>query len=99
MEQLLLALAAHFIGDFAFQNKWMATEKGKSWEINFYHVATYTATFILFGVGLSLLSLGIIFATHFFIDPLKERWKVVKYVWQDQVLHIAVIIFVLLVTK
>lgn len=99
MHQLLLALAAHFVGDFPFQNQWMAMEKGKNWEVNFYHAATYTATFILFNVGLSYLSLGIILTTHFFIDPLKARWGIVKYIWLDQLLHFAVIFFVLFVTK
>lgn len=99
MQQLLLALAAHFVGDFDFQGKWMAEKKGKSLEVNFYHVATYTAVFVLINIGLSLLSLGIIFVTHFIIDLLKERWRIVKYTWLDQLLHIAVIGFVLLVTK
>ena len=45
---LLIWLACHFVGDFAFQSTWMSIEKGKSWEVNFYHCATYTATFILF---------------------------------------------------
>jgi len=40
---LLIWLACHFVGDFAFQSTWMSVEKGKSWEVNFYHCATYTA--------------------------------------------------------
>ena len=48
IQMLLVWLACHFVGDFAFQSTWMSVEKGKSWEINFYHCATYTATFILF---------------------------------------------------
>ncbi len=32
---LLIWLACHFVGDFAFQSTWMSTEKGKSWEVNF----------------------------------------------------------------
>jgi hypothetical protein len=99
MEQFLVLLACHFIGDFALQNKWMSNNKGKSWEINFYHVAVYTAVFVLFGGGLSFLSLGIIFITHFFIDPLGARWGFVKYIWLDQLLHLLVLLFVFLITK
>jgi hypothetical protein len=99
MHQLLLALAAHFIGDFPFQSEFLAMGKGKSWELNFYHAAIYTATFLLLPVGLSPLSLGIILVTHNFIDPMKARYGFVKKIWQDQLLHLAVIAFVLLVTK
>ena len=99
MEQFLLLLACHFVGDIALQNQWLAEGKAKSWEINFYHVAVYTSIFILFGTGLSLPSLAIIFVTHFIIDPLKSRYGIIKHVWQDQILHILVLIFVFLVTK
>ena len=99
IQLFIWVLAVHFVGDFAFQSQWMSIEKGKSWEVNLYHAATYTATFVLFGPTLSLLSFFLIFASHFVIDPLKSRYGIVKYIWQDQLLHIAVIIFVLLVTK
>ncbi|MFA5069930.1 MAG: DUF3307 domain-containing protein [Patescibacteria group bacterium] len=99
MPQLLLALAAHFIGDFPFQPEFLAMGKGKSWELNFYHAAVYTATFLLVPVGLSPLSLGIILVSHFFIDPCKARYGWVKKIWQDQLMHMIVIAFVLLVTK
>lgn len=99
MEQFLLLLACHFVGDFAFQSEWLSNNKGKSWEMNFYHVATYTAVFVLFGGGLSLLSLGIIFVSHFLIDPLSSRWGIVKDIWQDQLLHVLVLIFIFFVTK
>ena len=48
VQTLLVWLACHFVGDFAFQSTWMSIEKGKSWEVNFYHCATYTAVFVLF---------------------------------------------------
>lgn len=28
-----IAVACHFIADFALQSQWMSMEKGKSWEI------------------------------------------------------------------
>src|SRR6266852_3184983 len=36
LSTLLIWLACHFVGDFAFQSTWMIVEKGKSWEVNFY---------------------------------------------------------------
>ena len=91
---LLTWLACHFIGDFAFQSTWMSIEKGKSWEVNFYHCATYTAVFILFARP-SLLAVGILMATHFVIDPLKARYEIIGPIWIDQLLHILTILLIL----
>lgn len=91
---LLKWLACHFAGDFAFQSTWMSVEKGKSWEVNFYHCATYTAVFILF-THPSLLAIAILFGTHFIIDPLKSRYNVIGPIWVDQLLHILTILLIL----
>src|SRR6266568_517388 len=80
---LLIWLACHFIGDFAFQSTWMSIEKGKNWEVNFYHCATYTAVFILFA-NPTLLATAILFGTHFVVDPLKARYKLIGPIWVDQ---------------
>lgn len=91
---LLIWFACHFIGDFAFQSTWMSMEKGKSWEINFYHCATYTATFILFAHP-SLLAIALIFVTHYVVDTLKARYKVIGPIWVDQLLHLLTIVLIL----
>ena len=92
---LLAAIAAHFVGDYAFQGAWFAREKGRSWEVNFYHAATYTAPFVLFAHA-GWLAAIIILISHFLIDPLKARWKIIptNMIWMDQILHFAVIAFV-----
>lgn len=94
METLWL-IAGHFLGDIAFQPNWIASKKGKSWEINGCHAAVYTATvFVIAGIGsiiLSPLVLMIIFASHFIIDPLKARWGIIKSIWVDQILHLIVL--------
>ncbi|GCF08035.1 DUF3307 domain-containing protein [Dictyobacter arantiisoli] len=92
---LLVWLACHFIGDFAFQSAWMSMEKGKSWEINFYHSATYTATFVLFAHS-SVAATAVLFGTHFVIDPLKARYKLIGPIWIDQALHVITILLILL---
>jgi Protein of unknown function (DUF3307) len=91
---LLVWLACHFVGDFAFQSTWMSVEKGKSWEVNFYHCATYTAVFVLFAHP-SILATAILFSTHFVIDPLKSRYKLIGPIWVDQTLHIVTILLIL----
>ena len=87
---ILMALACHFVGDFAFQSEWLASQKGKSWEINLYHCLIYTAVFVLAGClwWQALVLLG----SHFIIDPLKARWNIVRSIWLDQLLHVVVIL-------
>jgi len=91
-------IVGHFIGDFAFQHDWMATTKGKSWEVNLYHVSVYTATLVLTSkIGdfdLPLLAVAIIFLSHFFIEPLSSRWGIIKAIWLDQILHILILILI-----
>ena len=92
---LLIWLACHFVGDFAFQSTWMSMEKGKCWDVLFYHCATYTAVFILFARP-SLLAIAILVGTHFVVDALKARYKVIGPIWLDQLLHILTIVLILL---
>ena len=94
LQTVLIWLACHFIGDFAFQSAWMSANKGTSWEVNLYHAATYTAVFVLFARA-TPADITIIFATHFIIDPLKTRYKIIKPIWLDQALHF-IVIFALL---
>jgi hypothetical protein len=95
LQVLLIWLACHFVGDFAFQSTWMTLEKGKSWEVNFYHGATYTAVFVLFAHS-SPLATAILFGTHFIVDPLKARYKIIGPIWLDQLIHVATIVLILL---
>jgi len=91
----MIWLACHFVGDFAFQSTWMSMEKGKSWEVNFYHCATYTATFILFAHP-ALLATVLILVTHYIVDTLKARYKVIDSIWLDQLLHIVTLALIFL---
>jgi hypothetical protein len=91
---LLVWLACHFVGDFAFQSAWMSAEKGKSWEVNFYHCATYTAVFVLFAHS-SLVATVLLLVLHYIVDTLKARYKVIGPIWLDQLLHILTIVLIL----
>ncbi len=92
MSELILLLACHFIGDYPFQSLYFAENKGESWEINFYHAATYTAVFVIFA-HVSVPAALILLVSHFVIDPVKARWQIIPAdkVWIDQLLHFAVI--------
>jgi len=85
----LIALACHFIGDFPLQSEWIAINKGKSWEVNFYHAVIYTAIFVL--MGATPIQATVLCVSHFCIDPLKARWGIIKSIWQDQILHLIIL--------
>lgn len=90
----LLLIAAHHVGDFAFQSQWMAMEKGKDWEVMTYHVLMYTICFLpmaFVNPRMNLAAIVVIFGSHFTIDPCKARWKFVKQIWQDQLFHYGVL--------
>ena len=95
MNEFLLLLACHFIGDFPFQSEWLASNKGKSWECMIYHCLIYTFTFVLFA-KISLIAALIIFVSHLIIDPLKARYKIIKHIWLDQLLHVSVLLIICL---
>ena len=92
-------LAGHFLGDFPFQSEWMVANKGTSWEINAYHAFVYASTIFVVakigGIELSTWAFFILFTSHFIIDPLKARWKIVKNIWIDQLLHLLVLLFII----
>src|SRR5438045_9779556 len=71
---MLIWFACHFVGDFAFQSTWMTMEKGKSWEVNFYHCATYTAVFFFF-LHISPLPTPFFFVTLFLLTRWKLRFR------------------------
>lgn len=92
---LTVLFACHFVADFPFQGDWLGCNKGKSWELMIYHCLIYVATFVLFAhisTGFAIL----LFVTHLIIDPLKARWKVIKTIWFDQILHGLVIVGLML---
>lgn len=66
------AIVAHLIGDFLFQNYWMAMNKRSQWWVCLIHAAIYTLCFggwlFLMGVGLYWWQLGAIALLHFFTD-------------------------------
>lgn len=71
-EQLL----AHLVGDYLLQSTDMATKKVKNSWWCLYHVTIYTLPFLF--LTQNLVSLGIIFTTHFFID----RFRLARFVNQ-----------------
>ena len=98
---ITLLLTCHFIGDYPFQSVWMIINKGKDWEILFYHCASYTAPFALLALvptmHITIAGLLTILISHMFIDALKARWNLVKTIWADQLLHLSVLAILLMI--
>jgi len=97
----LLLLAAHLIGDFPLQPKWMATEKVNDHGVRFVHVVIHTIlVFVLLTLGgvapdMPSTFYGVYAAAHFVIDSRRwvdERDDFPKWHYLiDQVMHITAI--------
>jgi len=98
MYTLITLISGHFIGDWAFQDDWFAQHKKTSHEIMFYHIAVYVSAIFLataiVGIKLSWHSLLILFISHFIIDTLSSRMKLIKKIWLDQLFHILIIVII-----
>lgn len=78
-----LGLLFHLIGDYLFQNDWMANEKTRDSKVAVLHAVTYSALFLFIVSPLLWL---IIFITHFLIDRfrLATYWiKLVNWNWKS----------------
>jgi hypothetical protein len=78
------AMLGHFVGDYLFQNEWMATQKWKPGKIGHVactvHVLFYTLAIALF-TGWHPLFLLVVAVPHWIID----RWSLAKYLlrWKN----------------
>ncbi len=77
--QLYVLMFGHWVGDFVFQNSWMALNKARNWKALFAHVAVYSAALLFFAAfvtsswsGLAAFA-GVNFALHLFIDAISSR--------------------------
>lgn len=93
MELLLYkAVVCHLIGDYLLQSDFLAKTKGSNYYHLIIHCILYTVPFMIV-FGYDTYSLAILYFSHFVIDVLKARFKLINYVW-DQFLHY-MIIFIL----
>lgn len=83
-ELITLGIGAHLIGDYLFQNDYLAREKTKKHIPALIHVLLYSIPFyFLLGISWSLF---FITATHFFIDRyrLAIYWiKLINWNWKS----------------
>lgn len=93
IEMLIYLVLCHLIGDYLFQTDFIAKTKGNNWYHMFVHCGLYIAPFsFFFGITWQL---GVLFAAHMIIDPLKARYNKINY-WQDQILHYLLLLLYLI---
>ena len=84
MDNLIVLVLCHLIGDYVLQSDYIARTKGENWYHLFVHSALYCAPFILlYGTSDACLYL---FISHMILDAVKARYKLIGYV-TDQALH------------
>ena len=93
IEMLIYLVLCHLIGDYLFQTDFIAKTKGNNWYHMFVHCGLYIVPFAFF-FGITW-QLGVLFAAHMIIDPLKARYNKINY-WQDQVLHYLLLLLYLI---
>ncbi len=80
MEVFALLLLGHFVGDFVFQNDWMAKNKKEIGVACITHCTIYTSIILLFlyfgGITPSILLFLYIYVSHYILDGtnLVSRW-------------------------
>lgn len=100
MSQLLAVyiMLAHFVGDFVFQNSWMALGKSKSLKPLAVHILVYSATIglMLLDWKWALVNGAMHFVTDYFTSKVNARnWAKQNYRWFwigigfDQFVHAA----------
>ena len=81
---ILNLIFCHVVGDYILQQDFIAASKGKNFYHLFIHGVLYILPFrIVFGADWRLV---VLFGTHFIIDALKARYKIINYAC-DQALH------------
>jgi hypothetical protein len=93
---MLWLLFAHFLADYALQNTYQATAKGKDTYVMLAHCAIWTGTVALALAGLGLLApwkVAMLLVGHYACDTWKARRapETVRWwhIWADQCFHFA----------
>lgn len=90
MNNLVLLMCCHLIGDYVLQSDFLASTKGKNWYHLIVHCVLYCVPFaVVFGWGWHI---AMLFATHVIVDALKARYGVLSYTG-DQAFHYIILLF------
>ena len=95
---IIWLVIAHYVGDFVFQNRFMAEFKGKYFQVMLAHGVTWAAPICvvleIFGHGISPAAVISLVFGHMAIDYMKCQWNeasrkgaLTYKLWVDQILH------------
>ena len=84
LNNVILLIFCHLVGDYILQSNFIATTKGSNWYHLFVHCVLYSLPFFL-AFGLTW-QLSVIFVTHMIVDPLKARYEKINYL-TGQIIH------------
>ena len=85
MNDWIMLVLCHLVGDYVLQSDYIAKTKGENWYHLFVHSALYCLPFVIIFASPSNLILGLCL-THMFIDAMNARYKKIGYLG-DQLLH------------
>lgn len=104
MRLVVFLIMAHCVGDYLFQNSYIAANKGKDKYLLFVHSVLYVFGIILtahvFSIEISVLQILTLFITHMITDHIKaigistEALGEKKALIVDQVIHYLVLFLV-----
>lgn len=84
MENILVIIFCHLVGDHVLQLDHIAHTKGKSWYHLLVHCFLYCVPFYaVYGYDWKLC---VLLASHIIVDALKARYEAIDYA-TDQILH------------
>jgi hypothetical protein len=93
METLLTLFAAHLVGDFVLQSRWIVARKRNFLVLLTHVLIVMAATSALLGSA-DAVALGVIFVSHLLLDALKTYLlpdRIATFI-VDQLLHLAVLV-------
>lgn len=96
IDQIILLISGHILGDFFLQTDKMASGKNRILILFLHSLIVSGATYLFLGNFKYWLVFGIIFSTHFIIDLLKQKIKLKSIISfaADQILHLIVILLI-----
>ena len=104
MRLIIFLIIAHCVGDYLFQNSYLAANKGKDKYLLFVHSTLYVFGVILtayiFSIEISVLQILVLFIAHMVTDHIKASGVSVKALGDkkalilDQIIHYLVLFLV-----
>ena len=92
MNELIILVLCHLVGDYVLQSDYIARTKGENWYHLFVHAVLYSVPFIaVYGTSKAAYYLAL---DHAVIDALKARYKIIGYAADQAAHYLSILLFV-----